>query len=235
MAADPNRESAPRDSCLHNSGLRDSCLHDAGLRERKKASTREALAWAAIRLAAERGLENVRVDDIAEEAGVSTRTYNNYFSSREEAICAASVERARRVGDALLARPTEEPLHEAIVHAVVDQHTRGGEPGRTTATHLRLIIKSPALRGEMLKGMEAGEANLAEAIAERSGTDPEQDPFPRILAAAVFGASRVAVEYWLRPGATAAYRDLLREAVTIAAGIARTRGDTATARETTAS
>ena len=44
-----------------------------GLRERKKVATRRALGLAAMRLAVERGLENVLVEDIAEAAGVSTR------------------------------------------------------------------------------------------------------------------------------------------------------------------
>jgi len=80
---------------------------ELGLRERKKLKTREALGWAAMRLAAERGLEHVRVEDIATLAGVSPRTFNNYFSSREEAICAVAGERAKRVGLALLdRRPT---------------------------------------------------------------------------------------------------------------------------------
>ena len=65
---------------------------DGGMRERKKLATREALSAAALRLALEHGPQNVRVDDIAEAAGVSPRTYNNYFSSREQAI----VVRARR-------------------------------------------------------------------------------------------------------------------------------------------
>ena len=75
---------------------------NGGLRERKKAATREALSTAALRLALEHGPQNVRVDDIAEAAGVSPRTYNNYFSSREAAIVAAvAAERALRVSTAL--------------------------------------------------------------------------------------------------------------------------------------
>src|ERR687885_962938 len=91
------------------------------LRERKKTATREALSAAALRLALEHGPENVRVDEIAEAAGVSPRTYNNYFSSREQAIVAAiTAERALRLAAALRARPTAEPLAEAVVEAVVE-------------------------------------------------------------------------------------------------------------------
>ena len=68
------------------------------MRERKKLATRQALSAAALRLALEHGPQNVRVDDIAEAAGVSPRTYNNYFSSREQAIVVAlAAERGQRV------------------------------------------------------------------------------------------------------------------------------------------
>src|SRR3954463_2874913 len=100
-----------------------------GRREAKKRATRDARSAAALRLALEHGPQNVRVDDIAEAAGVSPRTYNNYFSSREQAIVAAiAAERALRVGAALRARPTDEPLAEAVVEAVVEQYTADGEP-----------------------------------------------------------------------------------------------------------
>jgi hypothetical protein len=67
-----------------------------------------------------------------------------------------------------------------------------------------------------LASMESG---LADAIAERAGLDVEQDLFPRILAAAVSGATRVATEIWLRPETDTPYSGLLREAVSIAARI----------------
>ncbi|MFD0520893.1 TetR/AcrR family transcriptional regulator [Paractinoplanes durhamensis] len=54
-----------------------------------KQATRVALQEAALRLALAKGPDNVRVDEIADAAGVSPRTYNNYFPSREHAIVAA--------------------------------------------------------------------------------------------------------------------------------------------------
>jgi len=50
----------------------------------------------------------VRVDDIAESAGVSPRTYNNYFSSREQAIVAA-VTAEREPGSRLRSPPGPSP------------------------------------------------------------------------------------------------------------------------------
>ena len=66
-----------------------------GLRERKKQETRDALSFAALRLAVERGLDNVLVEDIAAAAGVSPRTFNNYFSSKAEAISSRHTDRMR--------------------------------------------------------------------------------------------------------------------------------------------
>jgi AcrR family transcriptional regulator len=92
-----------------------------GLRERKKMETRAALTLAAVRLSARRGFDKVLVEDIAAEAGVSPRTFNNYFASKAEAIAARHLDRLRAVAHALRARPAREPLWEAIASSVVLQ------------------------------------------------------------------------------------------------------------------
>jgi AcrR family transcriptional regulator len=168
------------------------------LRERKKLAAREALSWAAVRLATERGLEHVRVDEIAAEVGVSPRTFNNYFSSKEEAICAIGVDRQTRIRETLLARPAEEPLWEAVTNAVLEQYAGHGEPDRDYITRVRLMIGTSSLRGEFLKSHGKVESVLAEGIARRRGVDPEHDLYSKLMAATVSGAIRVALGHWLR-------------------------------------
>lgn len=58
----------------------------SGLREAKKAASRAALAEAAAEIALRSGTDGLTVAAIAEAAGVSTRTFHNYFGSREEAV-----------------------------------------------------------------------------------------------------------------------------------------------------
>ena len=56
------------------------------LRERRRAETWSALHEAAASLALERGVEHTTVEAIAEGAGVSPRTFFNYFRAKEDAI-----------------------------------------------------------------------------------------------------------------------------------------------------
>jgi AcrR family transcriptional regulator len=151
-----------------------------------------------MRLAVDRGLDNVLVEDIAEVAGVSARTFNNYFASKYEAICALGFDRAMRIGAALRERPPDELLWDAICRAVMSEY------GSADTAHdpdwmagIRMVTSAPALRGEYLKVQAMTQYALAEAIAVRLGGGDYLGMFPRILAAAVTAAVQAAMERWL--------------------------------------
>jgi AcrR family transcriptional regulator len=198
-----------------------------GLRERKKRETRATLSWAAIRLTVERGFDHVRVEDIAEAAGVSPRTFNNYFSSKGEAIVARHLDRCLRVADELRRRPASEPLWESIAHAARAQF----DPGPETTAHrvtdhqqwvagVRLMVAEPAMQGEFLRAGALAEAEIAAAVAERTGTDVNRDLYPRLVASAVMAASNVAMQHWLRADPPVGIERLLSEALAqLAAGL----------------
>jgi AcrR family transcriptional regulator len=170
----------------------------AGLRERKKLATRQALGAAAMRLAIERGLDNVLVEDIAAAANVSTRTFNNYFASKYEAICALMLDRSYRIGDELRARPAGEGPWDAISNAVIAVYALSdGPPDPEVIAGIRLVTSSPVLRGEYLKALAISQYELAEAITARYG-EPHASPiFTRGLAGAVISAVQAATERWL--------------------------------------
>jgi AcrR family transcriptional regulator len=184
-----------------------------GRRERKRLATRQELSRTALRLAVERGPEHVRVDDIAAEADVALRTFHNHFSNKEEAIVSLGVERAARIATDLRDRPANESLADALSQSYAQQYAFDGEVDEGWMARIRLIVSSPALLGEYLKSLVSVEHALAEAIAERTGTDADRDLYPRVLAAAVSGAARVAVAHWLDHGPPTALPAVLRTAI----------------------
>jgi AcrR family transcriptional regulator len=191
-----------------------------GLRERKKQATRDALSWAALRLAVERGFANVLVEDIAAAAGVSPRTFNNYFSSKQEAICSRMLDRTERAAAALRERPADEPLWDALIAAVTGPYQGGRVPDRTWIDGVRLVLATPELWGEYQKLVTGMERSLRDAVAERTGTDPERDMYPRLVAAVVTAATGVATDQWLTTDPPVPLGPLLRDALRqIAAGL----------------
>lgn len=181
-----------------------------GLRERKKLATRAALSWAAIRLIVERGYEHVLVEDIAAEADVSPRTFNNYFSSKAEAVASRHLDRCLLIAEDLRGRPAEEPLWEAITAAVLVQFVPGPEVTAhprldrdVWAAGLRLMMSVPAVQAETLRASATAEAAVADAVGERTGTDAAVDMYPKLVAAVVMAANNVASQHYSLNGAAA--------------------------------
>lgn len=198
--------------------------HPAGLRERKKIATRNALGVAAMQLVIERGVDNVLVEDIAEAAGVSARTFNNYFGSKYEAICALGFDRAMRIGAALREQPADEDLWTAITTAVMSEYGAADHPLEPEwMAGIRVVTSTPALQGEYLKVQATIQYSLAEAIAIRVGSSAAGRMFPRILAAAVTGAVQTVMERWVHSEPPTALGPLMERGLReLADGMSRT-------------
>ncbi|MEX1008000.1 MAG: TetR family transcriptional regulator [Acidimicrobiia bacterium] len=167
-----------------------------GLRERKKAETRDALASAALRLADELGPDRVTIDNIATAAGVSPRTFFNYFASKEDAIVGSSESSTARVVDALVARPAREAPIDALraaVHASAD-HLQA-DPDDWLIRH-RLVGRYPALGVRYAARLAAVEHELVLEIARRTKLDADVDTYPAVMVSAALAASRVALTVW---------------------------------------
>ena len=188
-----------------------------GRRDRKKVETREALRWAALRLALEHGYEQLTIEAITEAADVSVRTFFNYFTSKDDALFAPDPGRAEALALGLATRPADEPPVAALravfgqlAESFVDQ-----EP--MWQARMELVRANPQLWPRMFAGFTAFERVLTEAVATRTGCDPDVDLYPEIVAAAVVGAMRVAVAHWRATGDQASLPDLLTAAFDVLA------------------
>jgi AcrR family transcriptional regulator len=192
-----------------------------GLRERKKLGTRWALSDAALELALERGLDNVTRDDIANRAGVSLRTFNNYFAGKYEAIAFRQIDRMRQSLAAFRERPADEPLWSAITEAVLAPLEAEGaadiRPTHEELVVIRDLLSAKDLRAALTRGLFA---DWVDAIAERTGTDPTRDMYPRLVAAVVRAVGETAMEAYANADPPVAYTELLRRGLAdVAAGL----------------
>ena len=168
----------------------------AGLRERKKLETRAALSWAALTLAVQRGLENVLVEDIVAKANVSHRTFNNYFSSKEEAICAISTDRIAGIVAAFRARPAGEPLWDSLTEAMLTPYDLPVDPDREFVARSQLILRHPGLQAETMRAQLAVQEALTNEVAARLNIDPNQDIYPSLVVNVASAALHSALRHW---------------------------------------
>ena len=184
----------------------------SGLRERKKLATRLALHEAALRLVAEHGLDSVSVDDIAERADVSPRTFFNYYSSKDDAVLGLDPESSAQQVTAFLARPADEsPVQalRAVAHAQAEEMAMDPD---LWPLRLKVIESTPALLARLAAVFGEGERVLAEAVAARTGTRAGADAYPTLLAGVAGVAMRTALHRWLATDFTASLPDLAGEA-----------------------
>ncbi|MEV5315968.1 TetR family transcriptional regulator [Streptomyces sp. NPDC052610] len=201
-----------------------------GLRERKKRATRAALVEAAVRLAARHGAENVTVEAISEAAGVSPRTFFNYFDSRDDVFLMIGAEAGARIRQAVLDAPSGRSPLEALREAMAAELAEVEQHHELWRLHAEVLRRSPRLLVRSHHVHTADELGLAEALAERlgAGTPPPAGDraappadeegrrlalglYPQLLAAVGITAVRVAVEHWCVRQEERAFLDVFHE------------------------
>jgi AcrR family transcriptional regulator len=192
----------------------------SGLRERKKVATRLALHEAALRLVAERGADRVSVDDIAERAGVSPRTFFNYFTSKDDALVGLDPDHPARLAAALAARPAGESAVQAMRAVAHAQAVEMAEDPQLWPLRLQVVEADPVLAGRLAAAFSESDRVVAAAIAQRTGTGVDDAALPTLLAGVAGAAMRAALHRWFASDFTASLPDLVDESWTaVAAGL----------------
>jgi AcrR family transcriptional regulator len=183
------------------------------LRERKKTATRQALHQAAVRLAIAHGADKITVEAIADEAGVSRRTFSNYFANKEEALLYGDHQRISALIGMVRARPAGERPWEALTEAAREFYRQVGELDPAWVAQTRLLRSHPALLAQQLNTFAAVERELAATVTARM-SEPDPSGVRARLAAATFLASlRVALHIWLDAPADTSLEDLVDRAL----------------------
>ncbi|WP_457964648.1 TetR/AcrR family transcriptional regulator [Arthrobacter sp. D1-29] len=166
-------------------------------RELNKAATRQAITDATMELVRQKGLGNFTVEDIADAAGVSRRTFFNYYASTEAAIgnvthgfldVALQQFRLRPAGEPVIVSAREALMALADPMAVAP-----------VAELFSLIQQNQQLARTELEAWDHCAGQIIEAARERiaGNTGVELDElYLRALAGSVISCGKAAVEVW---------------------------------------
>lgn len=143
---------------------------------------------AARRLYRERGFERVTVAAIAEEAGVAPRTLFSYFETKEDVFIGAGDDRLERLVHAIRGRQEGEPILSAAQRELL---RAPASRSRSERPELADLLSQPAIQARLRERWNRWEDVLAECIADtvKAGAG---DPAPKVVAAAITAAIRVA-------------------------------------------
>ena len=156
----------------------------------------EAIEKAALEVIAERGFEDVTVEEIAAAAGISRRTYFRYFASKADipfGNYAALLEMLERWLDA---EPLDRPILDVIADGVMRFNRVHSDGAAAHRERMKLIMHTPSLRANAALHQDEWVAVLARYAARRLGTTPDALG-PRVIAHISLGAANAAYEVWL--------------------------------------
>lgn len=168
-----------------------------GLRARRRRETTREIHEAAIRLAEQHGFDQITVEMISVEAGVSRRTFFNYFASKEAAVVGGPAGLPEGALAAFLAAEDGEPAHvlrdlvRLLVHELEQNAPQRGDMRRV----MTLTQEHPGLLATLLATFDAYEQVVADAVARRIGQQPH-DEVPALLASLALATIRTGMRRW---------------------------------------
>jgi AcrR family transcriptional regulator len=166
------------------------------LRDKHKNQTRRALRDAALKLFASQGYDATTTEEIAEKAGVSTRTFFRYFATKEHVLYHGEHDWVQAFIDIFPTQPDTVSDIEAMRVTLESLASRLGKSRRSMLLYQQAVDSSPTLRGHEQAHQLQDTEILARAIAKRRGrTGP--DEACTLLAAVTLLVYRRALDLWL--------------------------------------
>lgn len=173
-----------------------------GLRAKRRAEARDALVDAALTLMKRRSFDGVSVEEIADHAGVSRRTFFRYFETKESVLLDRRRSQLAAFEVALASAPPAASPLQAIEQAFVVL-------GRDYQLHRERILLERTLF-ERSRDLGARDHQIDRAFEEaivafltRAGGSRTATRHARYFAAATMAVLRVAVTEWAEGGGRA--------------------------------
>jgi len=177
------------------------------LRSRRRHRTTETIRDSVLDLAIEHGLDNVTIDMIAERAGISPRSFFNYFSFKEEALLPPPVSLPQGAVDAFV---TGQGSLLADLSALLEAHVNLARPQRARFRAISDMSCSNA-KLMLIKGQTFSryEEQICDLVARRLQVSTDA-PLPKLIAAVVSAAIRCGLARWAAMSTGSAAHEVTR-------------------------
>jgi mycofactocin system transcriptional regulator len=169
---------------------------------RPPVTTSAELERIALALFVERGFDATTVEDIAEAAGISRRTFFRYFPSKNDVVWGAFDELLDAMDRWLTAAPATLRILDAITEAVVRFNSLPPEAAPAHRQRMALILHTPALQAHSTLRYAEWRDVVARFVADRLGREAG-DTTPQLTAHLALGVAVATYEQWLADAASA--------------------------------
>lgn len=169
---------------------------ETGLDESPREGTGARIERAALDLFTRRGFEGVTIDEVAEVAGISRRTYFRYFATKADAVWGDFATHVARLAWLLRDAGDRQPVLAAICAAYVEVNDYSSADLPLLRQRMQLILTEPALLAHSQVRYADVDRVVAEYVAMRTGTEPGE-LLPRLVATSTRAAATAAFEAWL--------------------------------------
>jgi mycofactocin system transcriptional regulator len=169
---------------------------ETGRRGRPRGTSPRELELIALRLFTEQGFDDTTVEQIAAEAGVSSRTFFRYFDSKAAVLWHAFDAEVLALRAALADAPASVPLLDAVRQAVVSVNRYTAADVPELRNRINLIGSVPALQASAAPHYDAWEKAIIEFAADRLG-EPANSLLPLAIGRATLAVCRAAYELWV--------------------------------------
>ncbi len=174
---------------------------EGSLRERKKANVRRILVDSAKKLFFSKGFDNVSVDDIARDTGISRSTFFRYFKTKEAVIFRNHRARLSIFKEMLSSAKSEDKkIFTAIKNALINFAKYYDGIKEELLDEYQIVVSSPYLIAHDIEKDRDFEEAIAEEIFKRIENKYSDRKKAKILAAALFGTIRIVMESWFEGG-----------------------------------
>ena len=161
-----------------------------------REATRARIERAALDLFTRRGFEGVTIDEVADVAGISRRTYFRYFATKADAVWGDFSAHVDRLAGLLRDSGSGQTVLASICDAYVEVNDYAPRDLPLLRQRMQLILTEPALLAHSQVRYADVDRVVAEYVAPRTGTEPGE-LLARLVATSTRAAATTAFEAWL--------------------------------------